>query len=196
MINIPNPGHLVPEIKIEGDWVRVENLLDGVGPSVVKGYTKGATRFANVVLQIVKTAIRTGTPPPGAQWPPLSPFTKKRYGDHKIYYLTGTYYKAIGFRKYRNKMVIGLPPRAYRSSSGRLPLSVLARILEFGTRAFNNESIGEEGETRAPMIPPRPLWRPSYSAAGGNQKLSREIIKGIRQSLYQDFRIRANQVRW
>ena len=190
LIKLPNPANLSPQIKLEGNWTRVTNFIDGLGPSVLNGYYNGSKKFSKVVLRIVKTAIRTGNPPPGVYWEPLAKSTIKRYGEHNIYYYTGLYYKSIGFFRYKNRTIVGLPLNSKaRSSSGKVSLSILSRILEDGTGGMGGGKLGG-------TIPPRPLWEPSYIAAGGTEKLKVEILKAIRQSLYKDFKIRSNQVKW
>lgn len=192
LIKLPSPADIAKntQIKLEGDWVKAIEIWDKLGPSVLSGYYSGSGKFSRAVLKIVKRVIRDGNPPPGAYWEPLSPNTLKRWGEHDIYYLTGLYYRSVGFFRYKNKTIVGLPLNSRaRSSSGGVALSVLARILEYGTGGIGG---GKSNGT----IPPRPLWNPAFKAAGGLEKLNKEIIRAIRQSLYNGFKIRPNQIKW
>lgn len=190
LIRLPNPKNLNPQILLDGEWIRALDFVDRFGPSVLEGYYIGTKKFSNIVLRIVKRAIRTGNPPGNTHWEPLSEYTKKRYGDHNIYYLTGSYYKSIGYYRYKNSTIVGLPLNSKaRSSSGGISLSILTRILEYGTGGMGG---GKQGGT----IPPRPLWNPTFKEAGGLTRLNKEILTGIRQTLYKNFKIRPNQVKW
>lgn len=147
-------------------------------PNILRdGYLNGSCSFANRMLKIILTAIKTHKPPRGSNvsWPPLSPTTIKRYGDHGIYLLTGQYLNNIHLKvdRFGKKVYVGLPPRIQKlrpdNKPGKLTLGQVARVLEFGT----NEEI----------IPSRPLWRPSYKSAGGNKQLTKDIVDGIRNEL-------------
>lgn len=181
-ITLPRISDLQIEVKLEGDWVRVQHGIDNLSPDIQKGYDKAINTFSKRILTIVKRAMASGTPPPnsGVTWEPLSPATIKRWGDHPIYYLTGLYYRSVGLFRYKSRTLVGLPISAKRASNKNLTLNQLAKILEFG-----NEH-----------IPARPLWAPSLKAAGDTDKLKKEIIANIRSNLSKSFGIRPNQVRW
>lgn len=189
-LSIPSIGNLPIEIKLYGDWHKAIELVDNLGPSIKKGYDIAVNKFSKDLLKIVLFSIATGTPPKGTgiNWEPHSPITTKKYGEHPIYYLTGTYYRAIGLFKYKDRTLVGLPRSKGRSSSGGITLGELAKILEYGTG-------GKGGGKSNGTIPPRPLWNPSIKAVGGKEKLRSMIIKNIRKQLY-GFGIRANQVKW
>lgn len=181
-IDFPSPQNISIEVKLEGEWQRVEAAIGKLSPDILKGYEIATNKYANKLLRIIKRAVLSGTPPPGGgvNWPPLSPDTIKRYGDHPIYNLTGTFSKAIGFFHYKSRTYVGLPLARGRSSSGGLTLNQLAKLLEFG----------------GTHIPPRPLWGPSFKAAGGIDELRRNILTEIRRKLGSSFGIRPNQVKW
>lgn len=193
-INIPGPGSFVPQIKLYGQWQRAVNQVNGLAPAIQRGYDEATLKFSRRLLRIVKEAIATGTPPKGSgvYWEPLSPATIKRYKNqypgHHLYYLSGLYYRSVGFFHYKNRTMVGLPINKKRSSQGGLTLNQLAKILEFGTGGMGG---GKQGGT----IPARPLWAPSFKAAGGMGELKREILKSLRTQLYK-LGFKANQVKW
>lgn len=190
---MPNPKLVVPEIKLYGNWLKAEEVIDKLAPQIQKGYDIAVNKFANRILTIVRKAIRTGTPPPGGgvHWEPLAPSTLKRYKnypDHHLYHLTGLYGRSVGLFHYKSRTLVGLPINKKRSSQGGLTLNELAKILEFGTG-------GVGGGKSSGTIPPRPLWAPSLKAAGGRKKLKQEIITEIRRQV-ASLGVRPNQVRW
>lgn len=172
------------ELHITGNWEKVIDLTSNIGQSIQKGYDKSSSKFANLVINKVRSSIKSGRPPSGSgvYWPPLSPKYIKRVGDHKIYNLTGLYYRSIGIHKYRSRTIIGLP---YRNKPGNtrssITLNQVAIILEYGSR---------DGS-----IPPRPLWKPSLKSVGGLKRLKKEVMYGIRSQLYRDFGINPKQIR-
>ena len=188
-ITLPNLGNLNLEIKLEGDWNKVNRLTDGLGNSIESGYNIAINKFSKRLLRIVKNCISTGTPPRGVNWEPLSSATIRRYGNHDLFYLTGLYYRSIGLYRYKSRTLIGMPINKKRSSQGGITLGGLARILEYGT--YSKGSGRGKG-----AIPPRPLWAPSFKQLNGMNGLRKEILTEIRRQLYRDFGIRANQVRW
>lgn len=147
-----------------------------------KAYDKGARRFGTILLQIVKTALATGNPPPGSgvSWPPLSPKTLKTYkswgheGAHP-WYVIGQMYRRVGVFATRQKknVYVGFPqgvkavhPGNIRGNlNSRFTLKKLAIILEHG----------------AGRMPARPLFKPAFKAAGGKQRLNRFIVEELRK---------------
>ena len=184
-INIPNVSSLNIEIKLDGEWQKLDNLSNHLQSSVLRGYEKGVNIFSTRLLRIVRRAIRTGIPPPnsGVTWPPHKQSTIDRYGSHTLFNLTGQYSRSIGLHQYRSRTLIGLPLQKARvSASGKsktITLNQIAIILEYGND----------------KIPARPLYAPSYKSAGGPQGLKKELLKNIRSQLYKETGIRANQVR-
>jgi hypothetical protein len=95
------------------------------------------------------------------QWKPLSP----RYAAHKrkmnldprILIATGDYIAGIGIRKLANGQIeVGVKKRIHKPSG--LPLRILAKIHEFGTRKYKVKL--PQGGVAWVRIPARPHWRP------------------------------------
>lgn len=189
-INLPNINTLVPQVKLFGEWVRAEQVIDALPQKLQKAYDTATNKFANRLLKIVRTSIRSGTPPPngGVYWEPLAESTLRKYGDHPTYYLTGLYYRSVGLFKYKSRTLIGLPINKKRASQGGLTLNQLAKILEYGTGGIG-------GGRNTGTIPPRPLWAPSLKSVGGREKLKAEILTEIRRQ-FRSLGLKANQVKW
>lgn len=147
-------------------------------------YQKGAKRFADILLQIVKRAIATGVPPPGggASWQPLTDKTKKAYKswgyeNSHPWFLIGQMYRRVGIQQSRGRnkeIIVGFPTgvrathpnKNSRSNlSTRPTLTTLARQLEEGTGKASG----------------RPLFAPAFKAAGGKNRLSRFIVEELRK---------------
>lgn len=148
-----------------------------------KAYEKGTRRFSEHLLRIVKRAIATGNPPPGSgvSWAPLKDSTKKAYkswgyeGAHP-WYVIGQMYKLVGIYTTRQKknIYVGFhqgvkathPNRNSRRNLNQRPtLAGLATMLERGTST----------------TPGRPLFGPSFKAAGGKERLTRFILEELRK---------------
>lgn len=149
-----------------------------------KAYEKGAKRFAEILLQIVKRALATGTPPPGSgvSWKPLSEKTLKAYKswgyeDAHPWYVIGQMYRRVRIQQSRGRnktIIVGFPSgvrathpnKKTRSNLSQRPtLTALAKQLEEGTA----------------KVPPRPLFSPAFKAAGGKARLSRFIVEELRK---------------
>lgn len=182
-VNIPKVSDLVLQVKLNGEWTRVESSINNLGPDIQRGYDVAVSKYAKKLLSIVKTSLTLGIPPVGGEvtWQPLSEATIKRWGQHPIYNLTGLYSRSVGLYQYKSRTLIGLPVSAKRASQKRLTLNQLAKILEFGSN---------DGR-----IPARPVWSPSVKAVGGNAKLKQLILTSIRSELLKRG-IRPNQVKW
>ena len=191
-IRLPNSSDLKIQVKMYGEWTKALNLFSGMDLSVKKGYDKGISVFSKRILTIVKRCIRTGNPPKGIHWEPLSDYSilkwKNRYPEHHLYRLSGLYLRSIGVYQYKKTTYVGLPSN-HRKTVGGGTLIEVARWLEFGT-----EGVGS-GRGNNGGIPARPLWKPSYAQAGGKPGVARELIKRIRQQLIRDYGLRANQVK-
>lgn len=186
-ITIPQLPNI--ELHTTGDWVKVMDLTDNIGNTILKGYQKGSDKVSRLILNIVRRSLASGRPPSGTHWPPLSQVynekLKKKYPGHKIYNLTGLYSRSVGIYKYKNRTLIGLPYNAKPSNPrSKISLIEVAIILEFGNRQSSISS-----------IPARPLWKPSLKAIGGNNRLKKEIMWGIRSQLYLDFGINPKQIK-
>ena len=184
-IRLPSLESLQPEIRLEGDWKKLDKLSEHLQRTILDGYQRGVIDIGKRLTRIVRQALRTGIPPPGSgvTWDPLSESTIHRYGDHPIYNLTGTYSRCIGLSIYRSRILVGIPLRTRRSSRGGLTMNQLAILLEYGSR--------EEGGN----IPPRPVWGPALKSIGGKQSIKATIIRNIRSELLKRTGVRPNQVR-
>lgn len=182
-ITFPKVSDLVLQVKLNGEWQKVESLVSNLGPSMQRGYDKAVNKFSRNLLAIVKKSLTLGIPPMGGgvTWQPLSQATIERWGQHPIYNLTGLYSRSVGLFRYKSGVLVGLPLRTRHSSQKKLTLNQLACILEFGS---NDD-----------MIPPRPVWAPSLKAAGGKNKIKQLILTEIRKEL-QKYGVRPNQVKW
>lgn len=186
--NITLPRMPTVEVHMNGEWVKVDNLVNGMDVSVLKGYNNGTDKFSKLIINKVRSAIRSGRPPSGSgiKWPPLSKkyidrFNSK-YPGHHIYYLSGLYSRSIGIYKYKNRSIIGLPYNSRPGSKSKtITLVQIAIILEYGSRDDS--------------IPARPLWKPSLKSVGGISRLKKEILTSIRSQLSKDFGLTNSQIR-
>lgn len=185
-IRLPSIGNL--QIYVDPrDQAKAQRLLDKQPEILRRAYRNGATEFANRVKRIVTSCINKGMPPPGqgVSWPPHSEYTKKKFGEHPLLKLTGQYARSIIVSQNRDGVVfVGVPsvrkqrPAPKRqsgtgkvgSSYGSRTLSQIAYILEVGSN----------------HIPPRPLWRPAYQAAGGPKEVRKLMIKHIRREIRKE----------
>lgn len=147
-------------------------------PDILKAaYINGSMEFLGKLKILVQKCIRSGTPPKGAHWPPLSRRYVKEQGAHPIYLLTGQYYRSIQLiRGKGGKMALGLPSNVTKAnppkrSKGRIrpTLVAVARMLENG----------------GGNLPARPLWRPSYRqlAGAGDRLLTKIMVNHIRKQI-------------
>lgn len=182
-ITLPKVSDLVLQVKLNGEWQKVESLVSNLGPSMQRGYDKAVSKFSLNLLAIVKKSLTLGIPPVGGgvTWQPLAPSTLERYGQHPIYNLTGLYSRSVGLFRYKSRVLIGLPIGARRSSQKKLTMNQLAIMLELGSHDYR--------------IPPRPVWAPSLKAVGGKNKLNQLILTEIRKEL-RKYGVRPNQVKW
>lgn len=166
------------------DQQRALHLLDRQPLILRTAYEKAACEFGNKLLKIVKTCLNKGQPPAGqgVSWPPHSPYTIKRFGHHPLLHLTGQYARSVQIMKNRRgNIFVGVPSvkkerMASKSQEGRSSgnsirtLNQIAYILEVGTS----------------NIPPRPLWKPAYQAAGGNKEIRKLMVKHIRKEIRKE----------
>lgn len=154
-------------------------------PSIMKlGYELGTRKFGNQLLRIVRRSLNKGLPPPGSKvsWPPHATATlkkygalnlKKKHGAHTLLNLTGQYARSVTMVTQKDRTFVGLPPRlrkiTYSGRTSRKTLNQIAIMLEYGSRDGN--------------LPPRPLWKPAFEAAGGNVVLEKEIRNQLRKEL-------------
>lgn len=150
------------------------NLLNNVPKLLVQGYSIGANRFADRLYRIVQRCLKKGTPPNGVSWKPHAQSTVKTLGPHPIFYLSGFYARYVKVDTRKNGIIyVGLPQGLRRPSglkgSSKKTMAQIARVLEYGSG---------DGD-----LPARPLWRPAYEQAGGKEKLKKEVVKGLRESI-------------
>lgn len=149
-------------------------------PSIMKlGYELGTRKFGNQLLRIVRRSLNNGLPPPGSKvsWPPHATATLKKYGKkygaHTLLNLTGQYARSVTMVTQKDRTFVGLPPGlrkiTYSGRTSRKTLNQIAIMLEYGSRDGN--------------LPPRPLWKPAFEAAGGNVVLEKEIRNQLRKEL-------------
>jgi hypothetical protein len=174
-INLSTPiGSL--EISVDKrEQARAERLIAQTPSILTKGYAKGTEKFGNQLLRIVRRSLNTGMPPKGSgvSWPPHSPGTIKKYGEHTMLNLTGQYAKSVTIVKGKKRTFVGLPigirKITYTGKTSRKTLNQIAIMLEYGSRDGN--------------LPPRPLWGPAFKAAGGKAALQKEIRNEIRKEI-------------
>ena len=157
------------------EQARAERLIAKTPSILTKGYAKGTEKFGNQLLRIVRRSLNTGVPPRGSgvSWPPHSVATLKKYGAHTLLNLTGQYARSVTMVTQKDRTFVGLPPGlrkiTYSGRTSRKTLNQIAIMLEYGSRDGN--------------LPPRPLWKPAFEAAGGNVVLEKEIRNQLRKEL-------------
>lgn len=166
------------------DQEKAQRLLDRQPQILRKAYENGAKEFGAILLKIVRTCLNKGEPPrgQGVSWPPHSPHTIKKFGNHPLLHLTGQYARSVKIMKNKNgNIFVGVPQvmkerMTSKSQEGRSSgnsirtLNQIAYILEVGTS----------------RIPPRPLWKPAYQAAGGPKKVREIMVKHIRKEIKKE----------
>lgn len=166
------------------DQEKAQRLLDRQPQILRKAYENGAKEFGAILLKIVRTCLNKGEPPrgQGVSWPPHSPHTIKKFGNHPLLHLTGQYARSVQIMKNKNgNIFVGVPQvmkerMTSKSQEGRSSgnsirtLNQIAYILEVGTS----------------RIPPRPLWKPAYQAAGGPKKVREIMVKHIRKEIKKE----------
>lgn len=157
------------------EQARAERLIAKTPSILTEGYAKGTEKFGNQLLRIVRRSLNNGLPPPGSKvsWPPHATATLKKYGAHTLLNLTGQYARSVTMVTQKDRTFVGLPPGlrkiTYSGRTSRKTLNQIAIMLEYGSRDGN--------------LPPRPLWKPAFEAAGGNVVLEKEIRNQLRKEL-------------
>lgn len=123
-------------------------------------------KWAEEVVKEAKRVLENQT----YNWKPLKEYYKKRkikMGlDERILIATGFYKNHIEAWTYRGRVHFGVRKTVIHEPSG-LPLYVIARIHEFGTRT----------------VPARPLWRPVFSKMLRRMpKMAKEYRKAVKQA--------------
>lgn len=181
----------LPGISIEGAYIHPENIekvkkLIAAMPEIeTRAYQKACTNFGKMLAKYVRRCIMFNTPPEGVSWPPHSPDYLKKYNVHGFWYLSGQMLKSIRLRQYQGSYYVGPNPgekaadpvNIYgRSRTSKLTLVQLARILEGGTGGHSNSKFHND-------IPARPLFRPSFKAVGGTERLKKYLIVNLRREV-------------
>ena len=181
----------LPGISIEGAYIHPENIekvrkLIAAMPEIeTRAYQKACTNFGKMLAKYVRRCIMFNTPPEGVSWPPHSPDYLKKYNVQGFWYLSGQMLKSIRLRQYQGSYYVGPNPgekaadpvNIYgRSRTSKLTLVQLARILECGTEGHSNSKFHND-------IPARPLFRPSFKAVGGTERLKKYLIANLRREV-------------
>jgi hypothetical protein len=161
----------IPKLKINltGQWTEADRLPTEVVRILQRASNQSSEQFSQQILQIVRTAISTGTPPAGGgvNWPGLSDATIRRWGATTLYNLHGEMLRALVIVGEGTRRQIGLRNLTH-SYGAHLSMSRVSKILEFGT-AFG--------------IPRRPLWEPTLKAVGGSAGIAHLTIQNIQKGL-------------
>lgn len=169
------------------ETAKADRLIKDTPKILWEAWKDAAERYGKNIIKEAKRCINSGIPPKGVHWPPLSPrYVKAMAGDDRIYYKTGQYEESIGVHREnmyysgsgafaRPRYFVGLPPGVMkipaRFKSRRRPISLIrvAQILEQGAPSMN--------------IPPRPLWKPLFDAAGGKERIKVFARNAIKRQL-------------
>lgn len=181
----------LPGISIEGAYIHPENIekvrkLIAAMPEIeTRAYQKACTNFGKMLAKYVRKCIMFNTPPEGVSWPPHSDDYLKKYNVQGFWYLSGQMLRSIRLRQYQGGYYVGPNPgekavdpvnKYERSRPSKLTLVQLARILEVGTEGHSNSKFHND-------IPPRPLFRPSFKAVGGTERLKKYLIANLRREV-------------
>lgn len=182
---------VLPEISLEATYVNQENiqkvdkLIKSIPEIETNAYHKACTNFGRMLARYVRRCIMFNTPPEGVSWPPHSNDYLKKYDVKGFWYLSGQMLKSIRLRQYQGNYYVGPEPnekaidpvnRYGRSRPSKLTLVQLARILEGGTEGHSSSKYHND-------IPARPLFRPSFRAVGGTERLKKYLIANLRREV-------------
>jgi len=182
---------ILPEISLEATYVnqeniqRIDKLIKSIPEIEINAYHKACTNFGKMLARYVRRCIMFNTPPEGVSWPPHSNDYLKKYDVKGFWYLSGQMLKSIRLRQYQGNYYVGPEPnekaidpvnRYGRSRPSKLTLVQLARILEGGTEGHSSSKYHND-------IPARPLFRPSFRAVGGTERLKKYLIANLRREV-------------
>ena len=183
---------VLPDVSIEAAYVNPENiekvsrLIKSMPEIETVAYQKACTNFGKMLAKYVRRCIMSNTPPSGVSWPPHSEDYIKKYDVKGFWYLSGQMLRSIKLRQYQGGYYVGPNPnekardpvnRYGRSRTSKLTLVQLARLLEGGTFA------GAGSSRYTNDIPARPLFRPSFKAVGGTERLKKYLIANLRREV-------------
>lgn len=156
---------------------KAQKLLDSMPHIYHEAYTKATITFGKKLARLVRRCIKIGQPPPGSKvsWPPHTKNTIRRWGEHPLLNLTGTYMRAIKIQHNKSRTWVGVPanlPGGQKNS--KLTLNQIAMILEFGSTTGTNA-----------FIMPRPLWRPAWKCIAGNknEKFKITLMRALQREI-------------
>jgi len=177
----------IPEISIEASYINPENiekvkkLIEAMPEIETIAYHKACTNFGNMLARYVRRCIMSNTPPEGVSWPPHSKDYLRKYNVKGFWQLSGQMLRSIKLRQYQGGYYVGPNPgekavdpvnKYERSRPSKLTLVQLARVLEGG---FNIKGGGD--------LEARPLFRPSFKAVGGTERLKKYLIANLRREV-------------
>lgn len=166
-------------IKLEGDWVRYEHLMNTFGPAIMALAQQSQKNFAKKYKTRVRHHIRTGGKRFG--YPGHSPkyrsYKQRRGGGSRVLYWGGTMYNSVDIMDLpRGRTGVGIPtgiyrPRYPREKGDLLSVSEYANILEHGTRGGLH-------------IPARPVFSDTF-------KKDMKGMKGLKEFMALDIYAKA-----
>lgn len=183
---------ILPDVSIEAAYVNKQNvekvsrLIKSMPEIETTAYQKACTNFGKMLARYVRKCIMSNTPPRGVSWPPHSEDYLKKYNVKGFWYLSGQMLRSIRLRQYQGGYYVGPNPgekavdpvnKYGRSRTSKLTLIELARLLEGGTKS-NSASKHFTND-----ISPRPLFRPSFKAVGGTERLKKYLITNLRREV-------------
>ena len=170
----------IPQLYINPlDQKRVEYFFKKMPHLIEEGYKNGCYRFCRIVLGIIRKAISTGNPPPGAgvSWAPLSAKSLElyqRWGHSKTHpwYVLGEMLRQVNiFVNNHQRFYVGMPRGVMATHPNpkhrgqKYTLATIASYLEAGGDHY----------------PPRPLFNPAFKSAGGKERLTKFVVEDLRK---------------
>lgn len=182
---------ILPNVSLDVAYMHQENiekvkrLIQAMPDIELRAYEKGCTNFGRMLARYVRRCIMFNSPPSGVSWPPHSNDYLKKYDVKGFWYLSGQMLKSIKLRQYQGGYYVGPSPNEKamdpvnkygRSRTSKLTLVQLARLLEGGTEGHSSSKFHND-------IPARPLFRPSFRAVGGTERLKKYLIANLRREV-------------
>ena len=179
------PGVDIVDVYVDQDKVEQAERLIKAMPSIEReAYNRACINFGNMLARYIRNCIKTSTPPKGVSWQPLSENYIKNYDVKGFWYLSGQMLRSIKLRYYQNGYYVGPNPgekaadpknRRGKVRKSKLTLIQLANLLERGTFSGAGVVFNE--------LPPRPLFRPSFNAVGGTDRLKKYLVSNLRREI-------------
>jgi len=168
------------EVKMEGDWVRFNNIMNRFGPVTMLVAQKAQKDFAKKYKRKVRHHIKTGGkrfgyPGHSAKY---SRYKSRRGGGSRVLYWSGAMYNAVDVLDLpKGRVGVGIPSNLKRAKypgekRNNLTISEYANILEHGTFGGLH-------------IPKRPVFADTFKQDMGGLKglkafMTAEIALGLR----------------